>query len=291
MASALSVNPMQTTNARGTFYAKSDGLIQGVALDDPAARYALASGTLGSDEIKPLWGGLPVNELVPGASSAPRGSIIKRAASLSQLVGFSVFNQAHNGLTTPQSPVPLLLSNMSVSFYRLGSGMRVPVKASDAVISLASAGISVNQPLVWNFAEDCLDVFSTAAADVATTAITRAEIDLIIQQHADYGLIDATKIDQNRIYIGLCYSIDKPVASKVIEKAMRDNDGHLNRAAHDRRQASVLATNNALTEQENGYLGELEVSAEQRLSATDDRDETAFVDETLAVNTGTKKKK
>ncbi|EDU1603063.1 hypothetical protein C9458_002677 [Salmonella enterica subsp. houtenae serovar 48:g,z51:-] len=172
MASALSVNPMQTTNARGTFYAKSDGLIQGVALDDPAARYALASGTLASDEIKPLWGGLPVNELVPGASSAPRGSIIKRAASLSQLVGFSVFNQAHNGLTTPQSPVPLLLSNMSVSFYRLGSGMRVPVKASDAVISLASAGISVNQPLVWNFAEDCLDVFSTAAADVATTAIT-----------------------------------------------------------------------------------------------------------------------
>ncbi|ELR4579312.1 hypothetical protein QR963_005052, partial [Salmonella enterica] len=120
---------------------------------------------------------------------------------------------------------------------------------------------------------------------------TRAEIDLIIQQHADYGLIDATKIDQNRIYIGLCYSIDKPVSSKVIEKAMRDNDSHLNRAAHDRRQASVLATNNALTEQENGYLGELEVSAEQRLNATDDRDETAFIDETLAVNTGTKKKK
>lgn len=125
----------------------------------------------------------------------------------------------------------------------------------------------------------------------ASRMVTRAEIDLIIQQHADYGLIDATKIDQNRIYIGLCYSIDKPVSSKVIEKAMRDNDGHLNRAAHDRRQASVLATNNALTEQENGYLGELEVSAEQRLNATDDRDETAFVDETLAVNTGTKKKK
>ncbi|CEU81800.1 hypothetical protein F0422_20300 [Salmonella enterica] len=172
MSSVLSVNPMQTTNARGTFYTKSDGLIQGVALDDPAARYALASGTLSNDEVKPLWGGLAVNELVPGASSAPRGSVIKRATTLSQLVGFSVFNQAHNGLTTPQSPVPLFLSNMSVSFYRLGSGMRVPVKASDAVISLASAGISVNQPLVWNFAEDCLDVFSTVAADVATTEIT-----------------------------------------------------------------------------------------------------------------------
>ncbi|MDM3064130.1 hypothetical protein ACEWB5_16645 [Citrobacter koseri] len=172
MASALSVNPMQTTNAYGTFYAKSDGLIQGVALDDPAARYALASGTLSGDEVKPLWGGLAVNELVPGASSAPRGSVIKRAVTLSQIVGFSVFNQAHNGLTTPQSPVPIFLSNMSVSFYRLGSGMRVPVKASDAVISLASAGISVNQPLVWNFVDDCLDVFSTVAEEVATTDIT-----------------------------------------------------------------------------------------------------------------------
>lgn len=120
---------------------------------------------------------------------------------------------------------------------------------------------------------------------------TRAEIDLIIQQHAEYGLIDAAKIDQNRIYIGLCYSIDKPVASKVIEKAMRDNDGHLNRAAHDRRQASVLATDSALSEQDNGYRGELEVSAEQRLNATDDKDETEFVDETLVVSAGSKKKK
>ncbi len=35
MAVHCPVNPMQTTNARGTFYAKSDGLIRkGVALDD-----------------------------------------------------------------------------------------------------------------------------------------------------------------------------------------------------------------------------------------------------------------
>lgn len=64
MSSVLTVNPMQTTNARGTFYTKSDGLIQGVALDDPAARYALASGTLANSETRPLWGGVAVNELV-----------------------------------------------------------------------------------------------------------------------------------------------------------------------------------------------------------------------------------
>ncbi|HID8400050.1 MULTISPECIES: hypothetical protein [Serratia] len=120
---------------------------------------------------------------------------------------------------------------------------------------------------------------------------TRAEIDQVIQQHAVYGLIDATKIDQNRVYIGLCYSVDKPVESRIIEKAMRDNDDHLTRAAHERRQASVIATNNALNEQESGYRGELEMSAEQRMNANEDRDETQFVDETLAVSTGKGKKK
>lgn len=120
---------------------------------------------------------------------------------------------------------------------------------------------------------------------------TAAEIDVIIQQHARYGLIDATKIDQNRVHIGRCYSLDKPVPSSVIENAMRDNDDHLNRSAHERRQASVIATNNSLSEQDNGYRGELEVSAEQRLNASDDRDNTHFVDETLAVTAGSKKKK
>jgi hypothetical protein len=120
---------------------------------------------------------------------------------------------------------------------------------------------------------------------------TKAEIDIIIQQHEVYGLIDAGNIDHNRAYIGMCYSIDKPVASRIIEKAMRDNDGHLNRAAHERRQASVIATNNALNEQDSGYRGEMEVSAQQRMNASDDKDEMAFVDETLAVNSGSKKKK
>lgn len=130
-----------------------------------------------------------------------------------------------------------------------------------------------------------------AGSQVMVMDGTTEEIDLIIQQHAAYGLIDAKKIDQNRIYIGMCYSIDKAVPVRIIEKAMRDNDGHLNRAAHERRQASVIATNNALNEQESGYRGEMEVSAQQRMNANDDKDEVAFVDETLAVNTGSKKKK
>lgn len=35
----LSLNPMATTNALGSFGVQSDGYIQGVALDDPANRF------------------------------------------------------------------------------------------------------------------------------------------------------------------------------------------------------------------------------------------------------------
>lgn len=173
----LSLNPMATTNAAGSFGVQSDGFIQGVALDDPANRFNLASGTVAASETKPLWGGLPVAELLPGNQSSPRGSTIRRAVSVAELEGFTVFNQAHNGLTTPQSPVPLYASGMSVSYYRLGSNMRVPLKASTQVISLGTTGASVKTALAWDFVNNQITTAAAAGfagADIATTAVAYA---------------------------------------------------------------------------------------------------------------------
>jgi hypothetical protein len=170
----LSLNPMATTNAAGSFGVQSDGFIQGVALDDPENRFNLASGTVAATETKPLWGGLPVAELLPGVKSSPRGSTIRRAVSLAELEGFTVFNQAHNGLTTPQSPVPLYASGMSVSFYRFGSNMRVPLKASVQVVALGTSGASVKTALAWDFVNDRVTTAAAAAfagADIATSSV------------------------------------------------------------------------------------------------------------------------
>ncbi|PIJ48834.1 hypothetical protein BL250_02255 [Erwinia sp. OLTSP20] len=172
---SLSLNPMATTNALGSFGVQSDGYIQGVALDDPANRFNLAAGTVAENETQPLWGGLPVAENLPGTNSSPRGSTIRRAVSLSGIEGFTVFNQAHNGLTTPQSPVPLYASGMSVSYYRLGSNMRVPLKASPEVVALGTSGASVKTPLAWDFVNSQLTTAASAGfsgADIATTAIS-----------------------------------------------------------------------------------------------------------------------
>lgn len=122
---------------------------------------------------------------------------------------------------------------------------------------------------------------------------TTEEIDYILRQHEIYGLIDATRIDQSKAYIGLCYSTEKPVASKIIEKAMRDNDQHLTRKSNDHRQASAFATSEKLRSEDNGW-GDLVVSAEQRLKADEDPRDTNFVNETISVESerrGSGKKK
>lgn len=170
----LSLNPMATTNAAGSFSVQSDGYIQGVALDDPANRFNLSSGTVATTETKPLWGGLAVAELLPGIQSSPRGSTIRRATSVAELEGFTVFNQAHNGLTTPQSPVPQFASGMSASFYRLGSNMRVPLKTTAKVVALGTSGASVRTPLAWNFVHDEITTAADAGysgSDIATTDV------------------------------------------------------------------------------------------------------------------------
>lgn len=116
------------------------------------------------------------------------------------------------------------------------------------------------------------------------------EVDSVIQHHQVYGLIDSTKIDQSQAFVGLCYSINKPVSASVIEKTIRDNDIHMTRGAHNRRQASVAALDSSLRESGTGYSGEMEVSAEQA-KGRDDNAEADMVNETIVTEKSGSKKK
>jgi hypothetical protein len=66
---------------------------------------------------------------------------------------------------------------MSVSFYRLGSNMRVPLKASAQVVALGTSGASVKTPLAWDFVNNQMTTAAAAGfagSDIATTAVTYA---------------------------------------------------------------------------------------------------------------------
>ncbi|ELO1047792.1 hypothetical protein RZD53_004971, partial [Escherichia coli] len=78
--------------------------------------------------------------------------------------------------------------------------------------------------------------------------------------------------------------------ASVIEKTIRDNDGHLTRGAHNRRQASVAALDNTLRESGIGYEGDMEFSAEQAKGRDDHSDDPTINEKIVTPKAGSKKK-
>ena len=181
MVATLSYNPFGTTVAPGTFTVQTDGDVQGTFMDDPAVRFALRTGLVADTETLPMWGGIGVSELIPGAGTNPPdgslGSILGRATTLTGtsaggLTGFSVFNQAHNMVNTPNSPVPLAASRMTISYFRLGCGARIAVAADPVLVDLE--GDPVGQQVSWDFNNERLQPYDASTATYAITSMTWA---------------------------------------------------------------------------------------------------------------------
>ena len=180
MTSTFNINPLLTTNAAGSFNISSSGFIQGIALDDPSARNYLSGGVLNSSETLPMWGGVAISETVSpvstniaSTSNSSLGGYITRATTIStsggagSITGWSVFNQAHSMITSPQSPVPLAPSGGMVNFYRLGSNARIAVAADPALVS--QEGVITTAQLSWDFVNQRLIPFSGAYPQTTIT--------------------------------------------------------------------------------------------------------------------------
>jgi hypothetical protein len=172
MSTILGINPMAVTNAAGFFGVQSDGFTQGVAHDDPAIRNALAGGVLLSTETLPMWGGVAISEYLPlSTSNGHYGPNIGRATSNAGITGFSVFNQSHNAISSPENQVPILASGMSVNFYRLGSGARIPLAADPSLVGTLASGL-ITQQVTWDINNQRLQPYDAATATYAVTSIT-----------------------------------------------------------------------------------------------------------------------
>ena len=167
--SGISINPILTTNAAALFNVNSNGFVQGDAQDDPAVKFALCQGVYDFNAANPILGGMPILETIPaltglGPGKANVGAYILNAIATGtyahQINGFSVFNQAFGGITTPQSNAPTYQPGQSVNYYRAGSGARIPVRASNALIATITGGQPVNGiPCSWDYTGNQLDVY------------------------------------------------------------------------------------------------------------------------------------
>ena len=178
--SGINIQPLLTTNAQGSFQTSAEGLMQGVAMDDPAVRNQLAGGILAAAALLPMFGGVGITEKIVSLSTnsgAHRalGGDIDRALLLtgaSALTGFSVFNQNHAAINTPNSPVPQTPQGGLVNFYRLGSLARIALKIDPALVSLD--GTIITSQVSWDFANQMIIPFQAAHNAIAITSQTWA---------------------------------------------------------------------------------------------------------------------
>ncbi|KWN80862.1 hypothetical protein WM24_23805 [Burkholderia ubonensis] len=116
---------------------------------------------------------MAISESVGALSGYDRtqGGTILQAMSVSNITGFSVFNNAYSYLGSPQSPVPMAVNaGATVAFFRMGSGIRIPVAMDPSMVSLA--GGLINQQVSWDFNNQVLQPYDASTATVSVTSIT-----------------------------------------------------------------------------------------------------------------------
>lgn len=198
MVATVPFNPYATQVATGSFNVESVGYVQGMAMDDPSARYRLSGGVLASTETKPMWGGCGISETtspVPGGAASVLGGNITRAttqtaAASGQLTGFSVFDQNYAAVSSPSSPVPLVASGGTLNFYRLGSRARIAVAIDDSLVSLE--GNVITQNVSWDFVNQRLIPFlGTLTISSGTYVSGTGVVTLTMSAPITFGVGDA----------------------------------------------------------------------------------------------------
>lgn len=153
----ITFNPNIVTNALGSFNAQSTGYIAGEALDDPHIRNELRGGPLAATETLPMWGGIPIGVAIPAPTPDGQdalGNPITRATAVANVLGWSVFNQDHSMINSPQSPVPQASNGMMVAYYLAGSRARIVVPCDPALASMVGGPISA--AVGWDFTNNQL---------------------------------------------------------------------------------------------------------------------------------------
>lgn len=150
----ITIQPYATNQPQDSFLLQTQGYVQGMILDDPVARMELAQGMLISTASTPLWGGVPVTELInlTGSGSEGLGPTIEAATSQANCTGFCTYTQMMSGVIVPGATAPLYGAGTSTGFFRLGSNARLVVACDPALISTltGSDGAINSQALYWD---------------------------------------------------------------------------------------------------------------------------------------------
>ena len=79
----------------------------------------------------------------------------------------------------------------------------------------------------------------------------------IVAQHEMYGLVAADSVDRSRVFVGLCYSFDKPVSEATMIRGINANERQLEILGERLRQESAVAAHSIFARPETAQGGAL----------------------------------
>ena len=80
------------------------------------------------------------------------------------------------------------------------------------------------------------------------------QIDAIVNQHAMYGLVAAEDIDHTKPFVGMCYSIDKPVKAVKLLAMDEHNQSLLADESKRNREELAIATHQTMEQNVPGFM-------------------------------------
>lgn len=112
---------------------------------------------------------------------------------------------------------------------------------------------------------------------ISRNELSTPEADAIIHQLRAYGAVRQDEVDRTKPFVGLCFSIDKPVKDTIIERVVGHNDDVLTERGAEIRKQAAVAINEALDGGRGDVTGTT-VSMKEEVNAG-----ATGLDETIAV--------
>jgi hypothetical protein len=114
-----------------------------------------------------MWGGMAIQAFLQGSEL---GFALQLAQTVTQISGFTVFDRSTALVSTEEDPVPTAGPNYAINFVNVGSGARLVLAASDAVLE-ALENAPVTMQLSWDFECQRVIPFSDAAGALPIPSI------------------------------------------------------------------------------------------------------------------------
>lgn len=91
------------------------------------------------------------------------------------------------------------------------------------------------------------------------------DIEYLEEQHRKYGLVKVDEIDRTRDFIGVCFSVDRPIPVEKIRRALQGNEAVLEARGRElRKQAAVAVTEQVRAAHPEAGLNAMEITIQEQ---------------------------